>query len=124
MNQTVNPKKAASAERCLECEENETWIYSYEEVLNKLAEESHRAIQSYYSPTLKGSSSHLHYPNVKYHNLKVDEYEVEIMLHEQLYDLKILKGTKEARIILWGIKPAEAVNLVNQLISKLENFNN
>lgn len=113
-------QKAASTERCLECEETGSWIYSYEEMLDRLAKESYLALHSHYISTPAALTPYLEHPNVERHNLTVGNQQVEVTIHQPLFDIKILNQINKSRIILWGINPTQAVNLLSLVIASLE----
>ncbi len=110
---------AVSAERCLGCEENETWVYSYEKQHTRSGKEHQLAIPSHPDMASKTSASGIKHPKPEYHNLQVGEHHIEVMVHGPLFELKILNRENEPRIILWGIEPAEAIILLTLLTSKL-----
>ncbi len=118
MTQPRNPH-TVSAERCLECEENATWVYSYEELHTRLGKEHQLAIPSHHNRVSETPASRIEHPKPEYHSLRVGEHQVEVMVHGPLFELKILNREKEPRIILWGVEPAEAISLLTLLASKL-----
>ena len=119
MTQTTN-ENAASPQKCLECEENGSWIYSYEEMLTRLARESYLALHSHYNSNPGAFTAHLEHPDVERHSLKIGGKQVEVMSHAPLFDLKLLDQAIESRIILWGLTPAQAVSLLSLVVASLE----
>ncbi len=115
----LSKQPAVSTERCLECEENETWVYSYEKQHTRLGKEHELAIPSHYNLASETLTSQREHSKPEYHNLRVGEHQIEVMVHGPLFELKILNQEKEPRIILWGVEPAEAISLLTLLTSKL-----